>query len=72
MSAVTGGARMENMWTERESIEVRTLAWSGPILNGRPPRPSSIAAKQEEADRFIDYAGEGEVMIPAGGKRFGM
>jgi hypothetical protein len=48
---------MENMWTERESIEVRTLAWSGPILNGRPPRPSSIAAKQEEADRFIDYAG---------------
>ena len=28
MSTVTGGARMENIWTERESIDVRTLAFS--------------------------------------------
>jgi hypothetical protein len=28
MSAATGGARMENIQTERESIEVRTLAYS--------------------------------------------
>jgi hypothetical protein len=63
---------MENIWTKRESIEVERWRDPAPILSRRPPRPSSIAAKQEEADRFIDYAGEGEVMIPAGGKRFGM
>ena len=28
MSTVTGGARMENIWTERESIDVRTLVFS--------------------------------------------
>jgi hypothetical protein len=28
MSAVTGGARVENIWTEPENIEVRTLAFS--------------------------------------------
>jgi hypothetical protein len=35
MSAVTGGARMENIQTERESTEVRTLAFSLAITLAR-------------------------------------
>jgi hypothetical protein len=40
MSAVTGGARMENIWTERENIEVRTLALSLAITLARDARDS--------------------------------
>src|SRR6267378_4764259 len=41
MSAVTGGARMENIWTERENIEVRTLAFSLAITLARDARDTS-------------------------------
>jgi hypothetical protein len=33
-----GGARMENVWTERENIEVRTLAFSLAITLARDAR----------------------------------
>jgi hypothetical protein len=55
---------MENISTERESIEVRTLAWSGAHYSLCPLMPSSIAAKQEEADRFHRLCrGKAEVMM---------
>jgi hypothetical protein len=35
--------------------------------------PSSVAAKREEADRFHRFRrGNGDAMMPPGGKRFGM
>ena len=40
MSTVTGGARMENIWRERESIDVRTLAFSLAITLARDAQDS--------------------------------
>jgi len=40
MSAVTGGAPMQNIQTERENIEVRTLAFSLAITLARDARDS--------------------------------